>query len=78
MGYLNRENETRDVFVPGIETDKESTEGAAANDDQNWLKLGDLGFIDEDGFLVVLGKSENFISLNTNEMICPAKVKSFH
>ena len=78
MGYLNRENETRDVFVPGNETDKEATEGAAANDNQNWLKLGDLGFIDEDGFLVVLGKSEDFITLNTKEMIFPMQVRLLH
>ena len=74
MGYLNRESETRDVFVPATETDKETTEGATANDNQNWLKLGDLGYIDEDGFLNVLGKSEDFITLSTKEMICPAKV----
>ena len=75
MGYLNRENETRDIFVPGSDSEKEgSVEGATSSDKQDWLKLGDIGFIDEDGFLVVLGKSEDFITLNTNELISPTKV----
>ena len=79
MGYLNRENETRDVFVPGNDPEKETTEDksdgkTSSSDKQNWIKLGDLGFIDEDGFLVVLGRSEDFITLNTNEVISPTKV----
>ena len=82
MGYLNRENETRDVFVPGSDQEKEKegsdvkSEGKSSNDKQNWLKLGDLGFIDEDGFLVVLGRSEDFITLSTNEVIAPTKVRN--
>merc|ERR1712226_395623 len=76
MGYLNRENETRDIFVPGSDSEKEGTvEGATSSDKQDWLKLGDIGFIDEDGFLVVLGKSEDFITLNTNELISPTKIE---
>ena len=78
MGYLNRENETRDVFVPGNNPEKEATEEKSdtktSSDKQNWIKLGDLGFIDEDGFLVVLGRAEDFITLNTNEVISPTKV----
>ena len=78
MGYLNRENETREVFVPGNDPEKEGNEGKSEgktnSDKQNWLKLGDLGFIDEDGFLVVLGRGEDFITLNTNEVIAPTKV----
>ena len=80
MGYLNRENETKDVIVPGnsaADTNGNETAAAAATDQQNWLKLGDLGFVDEDGFLVVLGRPEGFVTLNTKEIICPAKVSSF-
>ena len=75
IGYLNRENDTKEVFVPSNEEgDKENAEAATSNDKQNWLKLKDLGFIDDDGFLVVLGKPDDFITLNTREIICPAKV----
>ena len=75
IGYLNRENDTKEVFVPSNEEgDKENAEAATSSDKQNWLKLKDLGFIDDDGFLVVLGKPDDFITLNTREIICPAKV----
>ena len=75
IGYLNRENDTKEVFVPSNEEgDKENAEAATSSDKQNWLKLKDLGFIDDDGFLVVLGKPDDFITLNTREIICPTKV----
>lgn len=58
MGYLNKENETKEVMTA-----------------DNWLKLGDLGFLDEDSFLSVLGKEENFITLTTGEVISPLRVR---
>ena len=58
MGYLHNENETKDAF-----------------NDESWLKLGgDLGYVDDDGFNVVLGKAENFITLSSEEIICPERV----
>jgi len=58
MGYLNKENETRDALTS-----------------DNWLKLGDLGFLDEDGFVSILGKEENFITLTTGEVISPFRIE---
>lgn len=81
MGYLNKENETRDVFVPVKDPQKKekddgkSDEKDTSSGKENWLKLGDLGFIDEDGFLVVLGRGEDFITLTTNEVIAPTKIE---
>ena len=60
MGYLNKENETKEVMTS-----------------EHWLKLGDLGYHDEDGFVSVLGKEENFITLSTGEVISPLRVNSF-
>ena len=59
MGYLNKENETKEGMTS-----------------ENWLKLADLGFVDEDGFLTVLGKEENFITLKTGEVISPLRVRT--
>ena len=42
--------------------------------EDHWLKLGDLGFYDEEGFLSVLGKESNFITLSTGEVISPLRV----
>ena len=60
MGYLNKENETKEVMTS-----------------EHWLKLGDLGYHDEDGFVSVLGKEENFITLSTGEVISPLRVIFF-
>ena len=39
------------------------------------LRLGDLGVMDDDGFLIVLGKLEEFITLNSGEVISPLRVR---
>ena len=79
MGYLNKENETRDVVPPTGDPEGTDTvhETSAANDKRHWLKLGDLGYNDEDEFLVILGKPDEFVSLSTREIICPGDVSSY-
>jgi len=54
------------------------TETREVMTEDNWLKLGDLGYLDEVGFLTVLGKEENFITLNTGEVISPLAVSHKH
>ena len=58
MGYLNRENDTKDVMT-----------------DDNWLKLGDTAFLDDEGFLVVIGYHADLITLNTGETINPIPIE---
>merc|ERR1712045_837483 len=41
----------------------------------HWLKLGDLGFADEDSFISVLGKEDNFVTLATGEVISPLRIE---
>ena len=43
--------------------------------EENWLSLGDLGYIDDDDFLVVFGRPKNFIKLKNGELVFPQKVK---
>ena len=41
------------------------------------LRLGDLGVLDDDGFLIVLGKLEEFITIKSGEVISPLRVSTF-
>ncbi len=46
--------------------------------EDGWLRQDDLAFIDDDGFVSVLGKEENFITLTTGEVISPLRVSMTH
>jgi len=59
MGYLNKENDTKEVFTQ-----------------DNWLTLSDLGCMDEDKFLSVIGRMEDFVTLKSEEVISPVRVSS--
>lgn len=59
MGYLNKENETKEII----------------NSEDNWLKLGDLGYIDSEGYTAVLGKANDFITLKSEEVISPFRIE---
>ena len=63
----------RNVFMGYLNKENETKE---VMNSENWLKLGDLGFLDEDAFLSVIGKEENFITLTTGEVISPFRVCS--
>ena len=60
MGYLLNDKETREAF----------------NED-NWLRLGekDVGYVDDDGFNVFLGRPRNYITLKSGEVICPNRLE---
>ncbi len=61
MGYLNKENDTKEVFT-----------------DDNWLTLSDLGYMDEDKFLSVVGRMEDFVTLKSEEVISPIRVNNIN
>ena len=58
MGYLNRENETKEVMT-----------------EDDWLKLGDTAFLDDEGYLVVTGYPKDLITLATGETINPTPIE---
>lgn len=53
--------------------DKESTQKAIDTD--NWFYTGDLGFVDCDGFLNIIGRKKEIIVLSTGKNIVPVNIE---
>ncbi len=59
-GYLNRPDETHRAFTP----------------DGNWLLTGDLGRIDDAGFLHVTGRKKELVALSTGKKVAPLPIET--
>ncbi|MFX0102614.1 MAG: AMP-dependent synthetase/ligase [Candidatus Hodarchaeota archaeon] len=54
---------------------KKPEETKAVLEDDGWLHTGDLGRIDEDGYLFITGRKKVIVKLSTGKMVAPAYVE---
>jgi long-chain acyl-CoA synthetase len=55
---------------------KEPAKTAEMFDPEGWLKTGDLGALDEDGFLKITGRKKEIIVLSSGKNVAPAAVEN--
>ena len=59
--------------MKGYYKDEEATK--AVIDSEGWYHTGDLGFVDEEGFIILTGRKKNLIILSNGENLSPEELE---
>jgi long-chain acyl-CoA synthetase len=63
-----------DLVMKGYWNDPEATARALA---EGWLHTGDVGMLDEDGYIKITDRKRDFIKNSGGEMVSPARVEGY-
>ena len=80
VSYMNVKIKNEEIMLKGdgvmISYYKNPEENEAAFDG-GWFKTGDLGYIDNEGFLYITGRAKNLIILDNGKNIYPEEIESY-
>ncbi len=72
-------NPDKEILVRGSSIMKgyfnNEEESRKAIDENNWFHTGDLGFVDNEGFLNIIGRSKELIVLSTGKKVLPGSLE---
>ncbi|QDZ14699.1 class I adenylate-forming enzyme family protein [Humibacter ginsenosidimutans] len=77
-GHVLPQGESGELVVRGPQVTREyigeSAQAAAAIDEDGWLRTGDLGWVDDDGYLHLSGRSKELFKVG-GELVAPLEVE---
>ena len=80
VSYMNVKIKNEEIMLKGdgvMMSYYNNPEENEAAFDNGWFKTGDLGYIDNEGFLYITGRAKNLIILDNGKNIYPEEIESY-